>query len=54
MAARGTRQLAEVSMNNPMQTNKSSPAHAGAADLIHTITATMFAIRTEPATGVTQ
>ena len=41
-------------MNNPMQTDESAPAHADAVDLIPTITATMFTIRTEPATGVTQ
>ena len=28
MAARSTRQLAEVSMSNPMQTNGSDPTHA--------------------------
>jgi len=28
MADRSTRQLAEVSMNDPMQTNESDPTHA--------------------------
>ena len=46
LARSRARQLAERSINNPMQTNESAPAHAGAADLIPTITATMFTIRT--------
>ena len=33
LARSRARQLAERSINNPMQTNESAPAHAGAADL---------------------